>query len=239
LDKTVRGFEEQRALANWLWMETRLPGGWVAATSMAQQDGRLVVGELRVFPDAWGTGDRPHGMWEGSVRGALHSEHVPAGGVTATLLRGIRISDSPRFTTNFALQLVGTPDPALDPKAVRARAEEALKSFGLESLLRRRPATSPASTSRRRVGLRELARAAEAYSDAVARKDRKPVHAVARVLGLAGAKGLVTARNRVSQARAAGLLVRGRGDDRNAGRGMVAGTLSPLAKKLLKGRSRG
>jgi hypothetical protein len=107
-------------------------------------------------------------------------------------------------------------------------ADEARVLAGLPALV---PGVAPLPEDARRprLPLWHLAVTAEAYTMALA-SGANPIPAVADRLKLKGSKRLITARNRVYQARAAGLLVRGLGGRRGA-RG---GRLSPRAVEILE-----
>ena len=79
------------------WVETPLGDDWVVAVRILPQDGQPVVGELRVFPSEPG---RPvyGGRWSAEVLG--DKAKVPRGGLTARLLREVRIGESLRFFTS-------------------------------------------------------------------------------------------------------------------------------------------
>ena len=74
---------------NSLWLESPLDDHWVAAFRLLVQDGQVVVGELRVFPDS---GQRQRaGEWEAEEQGM--AVRVPGDGLTAQLLRKVRVGD--------------------------------------------------------------------------------------------------------------------------------------------------
>jgi hypothetical protein len=69
-----------------LWLEVPLGDEWLAAYRLAAgADGRPVIAELRVFP---AEEKRVPGRWSAERLGA--SAPIPAGGVTASLLRQVR-----------------------------------------------------------------------------------------------------------------------------------------------------
>ena len=79
-----------------VWVEVPLAQGWMVAFRLSPQDGQPVIGEIRLFPDEsnapykdgtrW---RRPAGRWSGDYPGA--SAAVPRGGITASVLRTIRM----------------------------------------------------------------------------------------------------------------------------------------------------
>ena len=70
------------------WVEFPLDEQWIAACRMFAQDGQPVVGELRIFPSET---SRPvcGGRWSAEILGDMAK--VPPGGLTARLLRKVRI----------------------------------------------------------------------------------------------------------------------------------------------------
>jgi hypothetical protein len=82
-----------------LWVETHVTPEWRAAYRLVpQKDGQPVIAELRVFPSEavpehvraeYEPGLRPPGEWSASVVGSRAI--VPAGGLTARLLRQVRM----------------------------------------------------------------------------------------------------------------------------------------------------
>lgn len=70
------------------WVEDCL-GGWMVAYRIVSQDGAPVVGEIRIFPFEE-TRKRP-GLWSGELLGA--KAKAPHGGITAELLRRIRVTE--------------------------------------------------------------------------------------------------------------------------------------------------
>ena len=78
------------------WEEFPLGDRWIAACRIRAQDGQPVVAELRVFPSE---PSRPvcGGRWSAEVRG--DQAEVPPGGLTARLLREVRIGEHVRHFT--------------------------------------------------------------------------------------------------------------------------------------------
>ena len=69
-----------------VWVEIPTAGRWMIAFRLVNQQGQPVIGEVRVFPDE--PGKRPAGRWSGEYG---VTARVPPGGVTARVLRTIRI----------------------------------------------------------------------------------------------------------------------------------------------------
>jgi hypothetical protein len=161
------------------WAEERVEGGWVFAYRLSTQEGRLVVSEVRVFPDVWKEGKRDPGRWRGDLDGAREGQDVPKGGLTTTLLR-----------QHLAAGKV------LD-----------LSSKRLSEIFNDRPVpevVTPVNTRGDRPGPKprpdlELAQVAEVYVVSPHR-----LRAVAKVFGIS----VSTARGRVYEARQRGLLTR-------------------------------
>jgi hypothetical protein len=174
---------------------------------------RLVIAEVRVFPDIWGAGARPLGTWTGDVADDVAAPRVPAGGVTTTLLRSVRLAAS-RRTTRELLKSHALPDGV---------------AVGTETSARRTKGTP----GRKPVPADVLAEVAAAYVDALRRK-APVIPAVRKALG--GNVSSVTVRNRVAQARARGLLTRSVPGQRKSG--AVGGVLTDAARALLSRRRR-
>ena len=78
-----------------VWLEVPVAGGWVAASRLTIQAGRLVVAEVRVFPDEETAFRReePGGRWSAEVLGV--NAVVPPGGLTARKLHRVRLGEHP------------------------------------------------------------------------------------------------------------------------------------------------
>ncbi|MBI2015314.1 MAG: hypothetical protein HYS77_07230 [Candidatus Rokubacteria bacterium] len=78
------------------WLEVPVTKGWIAASRLAVQAGRLVIAEVRVFPDEDTALRRedPGGRWSGEVLGV--QADVPPGGLTARTLHAVRLGRHPR-----------------------------------------------------------------------------------------------------------------------------------------------
>ncbi len=71
------------------WLEVELDGGWIAAYRLMAQEGRPVVGEVRVFPNE--SAPREQGRWSAERLG--DQAPVPFGGVPARVLRQLRVRE--------------------------------------------------------------------------------------------------------------------------------------------------
>ena len=81
------------------WWEAPIPDTpWTAAFRLAIQEGKVIPGELRVFPtEDWrlnGTDDEP-GTWSAESYGP--AAEVPPGGITGTILRKVPFSSLDSF----------------------------------------------------------------------------------------------------------------------------------------------
>jgi hypothetical protein len=161
---------------------------WQAAYRMAVQDGAAVVAEIRLFPAEphW-----PAGEWSGVLRG-LHAS-VPRGGITARLLRRLRLGAHVLEGRHVLVKL----RQAASAKGKRSTLRDMLRTDGL---------THAAAPQRPKVGgrkpSRDLDRVATVYRAALEHGDRAPVQAVARALGIKSK----AASNAVDRARTRGLL---------------------------------
>lgn len=78
-----------------VWLEVALDPDWTAAYLLDRRGGLLEIIELRVFPSE---PDRPKpGRWSGRL-----SDAVPAGGITARVLRKVRVSTDLASVTAIA-----------------------------------------------------------------------------------------------------------------------------------------
>ena len=184
------------------WVEMDLEESWIAAFRICSQAGRPVIGELRVFPK--GPRRKVLGaVWEAEWKGALAA--VPKGGLGTSILRGLKLSE---VTPHFGQALENFRDAGLTPP---------LHLFGREKDRKKSSAGRP--------GLPDIdiARAAQAYVDAVGARVPKPVVAVGKKLGLKRS----VAKSRIDIARRRGYLV-------GAGKqGAVGGVMTDRAKKIL------
>lgn len=91
------------------WVEAPIGEAWVAALRLGFRNRQPVVSELRIFPaepmSAANT-DQPLGHWSGEARG-VSVKGIPPGGLTAGVLRRVRIGEWRRFLKKF-LRQVGT-----------------------------------------------------------------------------------------------------------------------------------
>jgi hypothetical protein len=81
-----------------VWVEARLDEEWTCAYRLLEQDGQIVVGELRVFPiekRKRGEPARKPGEWSAKWLGV--EAKAPPGGLTARKLRRVRFDDTRRF----------------------------------------------------------------------------------------------------------------------------------------------
>jgi hypothetical protein len=214
-----------RVATRYAWLENELGNGWIAACRLAQQDGRIVVSEVRVFPDAWaGPAKRPLGMWRGEYSTDLLAAGVPRGGVTSKVLRAIRLAEGQRRSNEWFPRLDETmrryllPNDSAPPPPPRSE----------------RAAVSGERRGRKAIPEDQLARCAGAYVQALARNDTRPLKAVADELAVA----IPIARTRVFQAKQRG-LIRRPPVTTGSGSGVAGGTLTPRAGVVLRRLGRG
>lgn len=83
-------------VAGQVWLEVPMgDGAWVAAARFVIHEGQPVVAEVRVFPNTRAWHNEP-GEWDAEVLGVAAS--APQGGLSARLLRRVRLGDHPRYT---------------------------------------------------------------------------------------------------------------------------------------------
>lgn len=99
-----------------VWIEGEVDDDWMAAYRITPQDGVPVIAELRVFPREVEDVRAPRapGRWAGSALG-VHAP-APPGGLTATVLRQLRVGDTSGSQLHAGLaqwrQIVGLSIPA-------------------------------------------------------------------------------------------------------------------------------
>ncbi len=184
-----------------VWVEQSLAGAWdgsiLASRIMADPSGQPVIGEIRVFPnqdDRWPLGP---GEWSAAILGAGARSAVPAGGISATLVRkGLPISAHVRYASGLLGQTAAgknAPVPAI------ARTVEMLEATGFVLRPFKWPRAKSDVVRRGRPTLRnaaDYARIALIYDDAV-RAGVSPIQAIAKRERVTPAN----ARNLVAKAR--------------------------------------
>jgi hypothetical protein len=199
-----------------IWLEEPLGAAWVVAYRLSAQQGMPVVAELRVFP---AESDRPRGQvgeWSATVLGSR--ARVPSGGVTARLLRAIRVGAHHRAAGQTFRML---------RRALAQSIPEALETQVLSDAFDRHALAGPPMPGRRGVPQAPVIYAALAatYATAIQTGHAAPARLVAERHGLDRAR----ARKALYRARALGLLTK-------ASQGQRGGVLTPKAKRLLRSR---
>lgn len=211
-----------------LWYEAEV-GEWVAAWRLLPQGGRVVFGELRLFPNE---PRRKAGRWSADRLG--DRTQVPPSGITVRELRRlvIDIGEHRRRAISDVSRWVGKK---------KRREQPLLHPFGPEGLFERHgvteafvdPTVGDASGAlathlppkRMRRDDRFYAEMAAAYAEAVAAGNNRPIDTIAEALG----RSRNTVKDVIREARARGLLT-------ETTHGRAGGRLTAKAKKLLKGR---
>ena len=180
-------------------IEVALDENWTAVYELVPQDGQLVVGELRVFPG------KPDA--ERSGMGSREDRPVPFGGLTARLLRKVRITEPLKFGHDTAVEMeeIATSAGAFQDVALH-----------LEDVKQR-------SAGRPRLPDIHYAEAAEMYVKALRHEPRKPVVWAAQRMNYSPTR----MRDIVSEARRRKLLT-------PSPRGRPGGQLTPKARELLR-----
>jgi hypothetical protein len=183
------------------WVEVPFAPGWVAAYRLVSEHGRPVLGELRLFPDE---PDRPRpGWWSGEVLGS--AAVVPEGGITARVLRRVRVAeyvrevgrvldrarkefsskDNPFLNGVWPTSPVTSTPPGSAEDVTRPRSQVPSKRSADPSETSAAPAKANTTRRRGRPGRPDsfFARIAVEYSKAN-RRSWRPVADVARRLGL-------------------------------------------------------
>jgi biotin operon repressor len=217
-------------VTNELWYEADL-GDWVAAWRLLPQGGRVVFGELRLFPNE---PRRKAGRWSADRLG--DRAQVPGGGITVRELRRL-VREIGRHRGQARAEVgrwIGKE---------RRRKQPLFHPFGPEGLFERHGRTEAfvdlasgevsGSTphlppKRMRRDERFYAEMAAAYAEAVSAGNKRPVDTIAEALG----RSRNTVKDVIREARARGLLT-------ETTHGRAGGRLTAKAKKLLKQRDTG
>jgi hypothetical protein len=198
---------------------------WTADAWVVIRAGRLVVGEVRVFPLGSGSA-KPGDPWKGSGR------DVPRHGLERRLLRDVPVGRYAPVAEAWVSQMAQQPDFA--PDAV-PRVDLSVLNLVLPGASTLAPRPRP----RRNVGRDDLfyAGLAQEYVDRLADRSIHPVQDIARRRGI---KKPALVRDWLHEARVRGLLSKARAGKRE-GYMLPAGlTLLRAAKKsnAMKGRRR-
>jgi hypothetical protein len=197
-------------VAGQVWLVVPIDREWMAASRLAVQDGQLVVAEVRVFPRENRKKAVP-GRWSADVLGT--KAPVPRGGVTARVLRRVRVAEHSKRTQEVVDSLVKDSGPWL------FEPDRSLGALGLMPSDQARP--RPA----RKAGRPDqfYAKLAADYVQRIQGGARHPIKA------MAGRRRVraQTMRDWIHEARARGLLTAG-------AQGRAGGQLTPLADRVLK-----
>ena len=150
------------------WIEADLSGGWRVAYRLAAQNGRPIVSEVRVYP---AEGGAQAGGWSGEELG-MEATTVPSGGLTATLLREVRLG-AHLLEGKRALEWAKTKTRARDRDVSLVTVW--LRRLGLKSL---RPPEKKPGPGRLGRPHHEVAQVARDYARAVSRDSRHPIQDV-------------------------------------------------------------
>ncbi len=199
------------------WVESRLTKDWICAYRLLIDDsGQPHVGEIRLFPyEKQGRrnppGDEkqdPHnspGEW--SARFLGNKAEAPTGGITADLIRKIKIKEPQTVMAKF-LEWVAGEHPHL---------------FESNFLIDRNILAPPETGRRKRIADEFYAEAAKLYSEAIKLGKRKPVMFVQKKMGISEGK----AKRSVYEARRRKLLTPA------PKTGSSGGQLTPKARRIL------
>ena len=168
------------------WFERPLDDDWFIAYQLFVQAGIPVIGELRIFPRE-DFRRRPPGEWSASLLGV--EAKVPAGGITAPLLRKVKFGT---VKTKTAETL----------KEYRTAVPELMSHLGLQ--IKEIAPRPPKREKRGRPALsdRECARIADFYARRCVEESRSPVSDTAKHFRIS----MATARTRIATARIRGFL---------------------------------
>jgi hypothetical protein len=186
------------------WLEVPLGPKWLVAYRLVSQAGQPVVAEVRVFPQE--PGRQVAGRWSGEWRGI--NARVPRGGITARLLREVRIGEHGKRLQEILTKWAPT-----------------LRDFEVDFT----PST-PSRPMRGRKPLPDIryARVADRYVKALMSGARRPVAVVARALRIP----VPQARDFIHRARGRRMLTK------PTKQGRAGGALTPHAEEILKKHSK-
>lgn len=199
-----------------VWLEVPVSKGWVAASRLTLQAGRLVIAEVRVFPDEETAlrREEPAGRWSGELLGV--KAEVPPGGLTARTLRAVRLGEHPRHVGDVVRWVT------------RQYGSDAFRSGGSLAALGLAPETER-PRPRREFGRPDsfFAALADDYVRRVKRGSAKPNAEIAAERG----QDARTITGWLNEARARGLLT-------SPGYGRAGGELTKYGDRVLREASR-
>jgi hypothetical protein len=207
------------------WVEAALDDQWMAAYRLVPgSQGQPVVAELRIFP-LEGTPGRPPGQWSAEVLGM--NAPVPEHGISAELIRSVRVGDYRAASAGFAKWLQGPGSKVFDAASLaKAPGFQALRHTTLsgyapaaQKTAAKKPGRPPKHSDK------FYATLARDYAQRVAAGSPKPTTDLAKRRGLP----LHTVRNLLHTARERGLL--SRLSQGRLGGGLTDRALALLAKK--------
>lgn len=199
---------------------------WTAAYRLVPQRGRVIIAEIRLFPR-----ERRHmiepGEWSAEYLGP--GAHVPRGGITARLVRKVRLG---------LMAKPGTSDSEITRLVTwwREQLNEEVRDVGAEGILPHQTVNlpPPPGTPRRRGRPawpdRRYAQVAKAYAEELvkAQNEKRPPHPAQAIMKRLKLESPAKARDAIKRARERGFLTAA------PGYGRVGGFLTPRAKALLR-----
>jgi hypothetical protein len=209
------GAYHREAFVQETWVEVPVADDWIVAYRLVPQRGVPTIAELRVFPRQPRSADSPGG-WDGEWRN--FDVAVPRGGVTARLLRRVKVGDHLRF---------GNEALAWFQKEARRAPYGIGVAFGVDVF--DQPKGRREAKAKHHAGGRPkhpdafYAEVAERYASVFREGQRKPVEATAAAMK----QPVPNVRSMIHEARERGLLTR-------VSQGKAGGALTPLARKLLR-----
>ena len=203
--RTLEAGTITRVIVDDFWFETVLDDEWVVAYRIVSQPEGLVVGEIRIFPadETWRNRRTRRGEWSGHLQGTRAK--APKGGVTARLLRTVRIDQTIWDGQAVLKELTaryGRITGSGHPQTGRGFVPYALHRVGIGRPVEPPPRAGHAG--RKRLANQEYERIAKEYTRLWFRglRGRELNGGIAKKLRLTESQ----ARNRVSRARKYGFL---------------------------------
>jgi hypothetical protein len=208
------------------WVQ-REQGSWVVAYRLVLQNGRLVIGELRIYPKQFNVPDDDESgvlsPWDVTRDLLGVRAWAPPGGLTASIVHGVALARD--VNVGRLIMRLSRKAPASE---VRQQVWEALRALGVKT------EAAPAPTTAHRKGgppgksLDFYRRVAKVYLAA----EEHPVRAVARALAIS----ITTARAAVHRARHRHQLLPPTSPGRAGGNDLIA--LQRIAANATRGEAR-
>jgi len=161
-------------------LEVNVDSEWTAVYHLALQESRVVVAAFYLHPKnrSLAVAFREPGTWDEAGKGL--SATAPSGGLTARLLRQVRVGDHVQWGREVFRQM--RPWRRMTRRLRKEMAAILMSEQGGAPAPSRPDHPATPRRGRRPISADVLLRVAAPYADAVARKSRQPVEDVAKLL---------------------------------------------------------